>query len=111
MKVITSLVIFGLAAIAYAAVVPELSVPADVKVDFEPQCPVVNGPNVTLIANPDNCTTYFSCDMGKAWEMACPIGLHFNDKEKVCDWPERACCDPAYDPEKKCEEKSEENSQ
>lgn len=108
---ITSLVIFGLAAIAYAAVVPELSVPADIKANFDPECPKVNGQNVTLIANPDNCTTYFTCDMGKAWEMPCPNGLHFNAKENICDWPISACCDPEYDPENKCKDESEEKSQ
>ncbi len=53
-----------------------------------------------LLANPENCATYFSCSKGVPILMHCPDGLHFNDRLDVCDWPQNAgcscaaCCDP-----------------
>ncbi|KFB51315.1 hypothetical protein ZHAS_00019368 [Anopheles sinensis] len=58
-----------------------------------PQCPPANGPNVTLFRHSD-CHMFYKCDMGRACEMYCPAGLHFNANLLVCDWPVNACCDP-----------------
>ena len=29
---------------------------------------------------------------GLAYENRCPDGLHFNRKNKVCDWPDNVAC-------------------
>lgn len=56
-------------------------------------CPDVDGVDVVLLPNPENCTTYYSCDNGIAYLMPCSEGLHFNPVERVCDWPHQAGCE------------------
>ncbi|XP_076546598.1 uncharacterized protein LOC117611565 isoform X2 [Osmia lignaria lignaria] len=55
-------------------------------------CPPENDVDVTLLPNPDDCTTYYSCNQGIAWPMYCPGRLHFNAELRVCDSPEHAKC-------------------
>ncbi|XP_003428113.1 peritrophin-1-like [Nasonia vitripennis] len=102
MKVLVALTIFGFAALAYAAVVPADIEYMEVETLAKPKCPPSPAGKIIVLPNPSNCTTYYQCSGGFAWEMPCPTGLHWNAKAKTCDWPEGACCDPAYDPEGKC---------
>lgn len=47
----------------------------------------------TLIANPNDCTSYYICLHGRPWfKMPCGPGTHWNDRLKVCDWPHNANC-------------------
>nr|XP_034195421.1 basic proline-rich protein-like [Osmia lignaria] len=55
-------------------------------------CPPENDVDVTLLPNPDDCTSYYSCNQGIAWPMYCPGRLHFNAELRVCDSPEHAKC-------------------
>lgn len=55
-------------------------------------CPHDMSNYATLIANPIDCQTYFSCTKGVPILMFCPAGLHFNDRLDVCDWPDKAGC-------------------
>ncbi|XP_029051151.2 salivary glue protein Sgs-3-like [Osmia bicornis bicornis] len=55
-------------------------------------CPPENDVDVTLLPNPDDCTSYYSCNQGIAWPMYCPGALHFNAELRVCDLPEHAKC-------------------
>uniref|UniRef100_A0A182NR27 Chitin-binding type-2 domain-containing protein n=1 Tax=Anopheles dirus TaxID=7168 RepID=A0A182NR27_9DIPT len=55
-------------------------------------CPAVNPPRPVFLPHSD-CTRYYVCETGRACEMNCPPGLHFNVREWVCDFPHRACCD------------------
>lgn len=48
-----------------------------------------NGP---LFANPNDCNSYFVCLHGRPFKMPCPFSLHWNDENKVCDWPQNANC-------------------
>ncbi|XP_076383421.1 peritrophin-1-like [Megalopta genalis] len=50
------------------------------------ECPPQNGQNVTLLPNPANCKTYFSCETGHPVLMPCPEGLYFDPILSVCDW-------------------------
>ncbi|XP_035733744.1 peritrophin-1-like [Vespa mandarinia] len=57
-----------------------------------PDCPEVDGPNATLLKDPYHCDSYYMCLEGEAIPMKCPIGLHFNDILKTCDYPKKAKC-------------------
>uniref|UniRef100_A0A182MLT0 Chitin-binding type-2 domain-containing protein n=1 Tax=Anopheles culicifacies TaxID=139723 RepID=A0A182MLT0_9DIPT len=57
------------------------------------ECPARNPPQPVFLPHSD-CTRYYVCETGRACEMICPPGLHFNVREWVCDYPYRACCDP-----------------
>ncbi|XP_031837430.1 uncharacterized protein LOC116429097 [Nomia melanderi] len=50
------------------------------------RCPPVNGALVTLLPNPANCKTFYSCNNGIPTLLGCPSGLYFNPKLQVCDW-------------------------
>ncbi|XP_076280515.1 peritrophin-1-like [Lasioglossum baleicum] len=50
------------------------------------KCPSENEADVTLIGNPDKCTTYYLCDRGHPFLMDCPVGLYFNPDLRICDW-------------------------
>lgn len=45
-----------------------------------------------LSANPSNCNMYYICDHNRKTAMNCGLGLHWNDEQKVCDWPRNAGC-------------------
>jgi hypothetical protein len=45
-----------------------------------------------LLPHQTDCSKFYSCSNGVPIEMNCPAGLHFNDKLKVCDWPQNANC-------------------
>ncbi|XP_031842058.1 chondroitin proteoglycan 2 [Nomia melanderi] len=49
-------------------------------------CPPINEALVTLLPNPANCKTFYSCNGGVATLLECPVGLYFNPELKVCDW-------------------------
>lgn len=55
-------------------------------------CPAENNADVTLIPNPKSCSTFYICNSGIPYLMFCPVGLHFNPRERVCDLPEHAEC-------------------
>ncbi|GFG35330.1 hypothetical protein Cfor_11731, partial [Coptotermes formosanus] len=58
-------------------------------------CPPWGPLNYTvLLANPADCSRFFSCSNGRPIEQYCPAGLHFNDILKVCDWPQNVNCVP-----------------
>nr|XP_022917656.1 probable chitinase 10 isoform X3 [Onthophagus taurus] len=41
-----------------------------------------------------DCTKYLICLWGKFEEFQCAEGLYWNDDKKVCDWPDKARCNP-----------------
>lgn len=53
-------------------------------------CPIIEK-QLTLIAS-DDCTKYYTCDHNSPILSSCAIGLHFNPKLMVCDWPMNAKC-------------------
>lgn len=53
-------------------------------------CPSIEN-QLTLIAS-DDCTKYYTCDHNSPVLSSCGIGLHFNPKLMVCDWPRNAKC-------------------
>ncbi|KAK9747265.1 Chitin binding Peritrophin-A domain [Popillia japonica] len=55
-------------------------------------CPLVNDVYVTFLAHKLDCGKYCVCDWGRAIEMSCPPGLHFNTNYNVCDYPSNAKC-------------------
>lgn len=40
-------------------------------------------------ADPKNCNVFFQCSGGKMVKLPCPPGLHWNQQEKMCDWPHK----------------------
>jgi len=52
------------------------------------QCPRQNG----FFAHPDLsiCDVFYTCIEGEATESRCPPGLHFDEEQGVCVWPESA---------------------
>lgn len=49
--------------------------------------------NSKATPHPSNCSKFLSCGSGKIMEMECPARLHFNAKQKICDWPASAGCE------------------
>ncbi|KAJ8878485.1 hypothetical protein PR048_019063, partial [Dryococelus australis] len=39
-----------------------------------------------------DCKRYLMCLFGKYKEFSCASGLHWNNREQICDWPESAQC-------------------
>ena len=60
-----------------------------------PVCPRQDNPNgnATILPDPQNCTTFFICSNGQAYQFVCPSQLKFNNDLKVCDWPENVDCE------------------
>ncbi|XP_058057861.1 multiple epidermal growth factor-like domains protein 6 [Anopheles bellator] len=57
-------------------------------------CPSRDPLHPVLLPHVD-CSRFYKCSSGNACEHVCPTGLHFNAAELACDWPSRACCNPA----------------
>ena len=51
-----------------------------------PECPPQVDQNLTLIANPDNCSAYYECDNGVPVPLGCPEGLYFCSEKDTCTW-------------------------
>ncbi|XKL60517.1 hypothetical protein PGB90_007574 [Kerria lacca] len=52
--------------------------------------------NGEIRKHPTDCTKYLTCSFGVyLQEQPCAVGLHFNEKRSVCDWPENAECKPS----------------
>ena len=51
----------------------------------DPVCPPETG-NLTLLANPNNCSEFFECDNGVPVPMGCPDGLYFCSEKQLCSW-------------------------
>ncbi|XP_049539451.1 uncharacterized protein LOC125953738 [Anopheles darlingi] len=60
------------------------------------RCPPRDGAKPILLPS-TNCNKFYKCQSGRACEFDCPQGLHFNEKQMVCDWPHQACCDPTIE--------------
>ncbi|CAG2113602.1 unnamed protein product, partial [Medioppia subpectinata] len=67
------------------------------------QCPVKDiaggcvGPTECHYSNPRSCESYIQCTAGGvAYEMPCPVGLHWNNRAKLCDYPEVADCSAEF---------------
>lgn len=47
--------------------------------------------NPTQLPHPD-CTKFYKCYLGEAYEQKCPRGLHWSETKNYCDWPHFADC-------------------
>ncbi|OXA47705.1 putative endochitinase [Folsomia candida] len=43
-------------------------------------------------ANPSNCSSFYQCDNGTIWIIACQKGLYFNPRSSMCDKPRNVDC-------------------
>ncbi|KAL7299620.1 hypothetical protein TKK_0007382 [Trichogramma kaykai] len=112
MKATIVLCLFGLSAVILVTAAPQITLEGTIDVEsaeeaaavasFSANCPASNGEQLSLVANPNDCGSYYVCDTGIPVIMQCPGGLHFNVAEKVCDWPINACCDSTYDVYHRC---------
>ncbi|XP_066940522.1 peritrophin-1-like [Macrobrachium rosenbergii] len=64
--------------------------------ECEFKCPKAAG----IFAHPRDCRRYFTCLLRKPKEHKCPLGLHFNNKLKVCTTADLAKC--KADPDAEC---------
>lgn len=46
----------------------------------------------SLDPNPDDCSSFLQCVHGNYVTMNCPSGLEWNNRDKICDWPENSDC-------------------
>uniref|UniRef100_A0A182MMT9 Chitin-binding type-2 domain-containing protein n=1 Tax=Anopheles culicifacies TaxID=139723 RepID=A0A182MMT9_9DIPT len=60
-----------------------------------PNCPTKNGYYPVMFRHQTECTKYYQCDNGVAFEIVCPAGLHFNTAINVCDYPQNVGCSGA----------------
>ncbi|GFG36083.1 hypothetical protein Cfor_03658 [Coptotermes formosanus] len=58
----------------------------------DPVCPEQADKNLTLIANPNNCSAYYECDNGLPVPMGCPDDLQFCSEKQICTWALDADC-------------------
>ncbi|CAG9860550.1 unnamed protein product [Phyllotreta striolata] len=58
------------------------------------KCPKkINKDDIVLLPSNKNCSSFIQClPDGSQVTFLCPSGLHFNPKNKVCDWPANAKC-------------------
>lgn len=57
------------------------------------RCPVNESPlSPTHLAHPSDCTKFYKCSQGNAFELSCPNGQHWNRGYSYCDSIERAHC-------------------
>lgn len=42
--------------------------------------------------DPHDCNAFFQCSFGEFIRRRCPANLHFNRRQFVCDFPDRAGC-------------------
>lgn len=52
-----------------------------------------NVPDMAYIPSPESCSLYYQCINGKAYLLACPLGLWFDVQIQTCDDPENVECD------------------
>jgi len=45
-----------------------------------------------LYPDPKDCSKFIQCSNGQAYSKNCAVGLYFNEKLKVCDWPSNVNC-------------------
>lgn len=45
-----------------------------------------------VYGDPTDCQYFIKCSNSKTYRTKCPSGLHWNDKIKNCDYPEKAGC-------------------
>uniref|UniRef100_A0A182WC58 Chitin-binding type-2 domain-containing protein n=1 Tax=Anopheles minimus TaxID=112268 RepID=A0A182WC58_9DIPT len=57
-----------------------------------PNCPTKNGYYPVFFRHQTDCSKYYQCDNGVAFEIVCPAGLHFNTAINVCDYPRNVDC-------------------
>ncbi|KAG5680453.1 hypothetical protein PVAND_009961 [Polypedilum vanderplanki] len=48
--------------------------------------------NPTHFSHPSDCQMFYKCFNKLAYKVSCPLGLHFNEKTKACDYPHIAKC-------------------
>jgi len=65
---------------------------------------------VILFKDPHSCHCFYKCHRGLAYRLACPVGLHYNEFLKVCDFPAGANCEPYKAPVEKNTQEHQENS-
>ncbi|XP_047118365.1 chondroitin proteoglycan-2-like [Schistocerca piceifrons] len=96
----------------------EIEQPANPPADA-PECPAVENPEEAVqLPNPKDCGSFYKCDAsGVAWLNACPAGLEYNARLRVCDYPENAGCsrpgpveEPAEEPAEDAAEPAEEEN-
>ncbi len=61
---------------------------------------IVNGEHCEIgeyRPNPSNCNAYYRCVYGQLRELNCAGGLHWNQRDMLCDWPASAMCMPMSD--------------
>lgn len=63
-----------------------------------PNCPTKNGYYPVMFRHRTECTKYYQCDHGTAFEIVCPAGLYFNTAINVCDYPQNVDCSGAAGP-------------
>ncbi|XP_020291582.1 uncharacterized protein LOC109858583 [Pseudomyrmex gracilis] len=56
-----------------------------------PRCPT-NHPGSLLLPHPFLCDHFYQCDWGTPQLQACPAGLYFDPRLKVCDWSYNSNC-------------------
>lgn len=45
---------------------------------------------------PGDCTSFRMCNNGNWLKVTCGLGLHWNNRLKICDWPHQAKCSSEY---------------
>jgi Chitin binding Peritrophin-A domain len=55
-------------------------------------CSKHKGHNIKLFRDPNSCTHFYQCHLGKPMLRECPDGLHFDDHGHTCQWQEIVKC-------------------
>lgn len=59
---------------------------------INPDCRGSEELNPTLLPYPGDCEKFYICNGGYAVPMDCPSGLHWDNTQKMCNWPLSAGC-------------------
>lgn len=57
-------------------------------------CPPVDVAGEDIVSFPDSedCTIFYECYLGRAYQKQCPAGLYWDALLQTCDYPQRAVC-------------------
>jgi len=67
--------------------VEDLSTTEEALPTAKPMQPIVCPPSNGIMANPNDCHSFYICANGLPYLFACPETLVFNNALLVCDWP------------------------
>lgn len=56
------------------------------------ECPAEDGEYITLIADLDDCASFYECAYGKPVKVTCPANTYYQIEKETCDYIKDVDC-------------------